>query len=110
MKWTLILGILPLLIGCANVNPGPPPVDTARMSLVLADLHVTQALSGEVPVLVRDSMEAVFYDAVLADHGLTRQEFDSIMWILRQEPVWIDSVYSKAGEIVSRKMLEPIKE
>ncbi|THH35570.1 hypothetical protein [Neolewinella litorea] len=95
-----------LLLGCAEMNPGPPPVDTARFGRVIGDLQLAEALVAEVPVLVRDSMQAVYYDSVLADHGFTRREFDSIMWIIRQEPAWIDSVYTRAGEIVSREMIE----
>lgn len=95
-----------VLAGCAQVDPGPPPVDTARIGQTLGDLQLAEALVAEVPVLVRDSMQTVYYDSVLADHGYTRQEFDSIMWIIRQEPAWIDSVYTRAGEIVSREMIE----
>ncbi|NJB84386.1 hypothetical protein GGR26_000131 [Lewinella marina] len=106
MSIRLATAMVVLLLGCAQVDPGPPPVDTARLGETLGDLQLAEAIIAEVPVLVRDSMQAVYYDSVLADHGYTRQEFDSIMWIVRQEPAWIDSVYTRAGEIVSREMIE----
>ncbi len=100
-----------LLIGllahrCAQVDPGPPPVDADKMVQVIADLNLAQSLTSEIPVLVRDSMEALYHDSVLADYGYTRPEFDSLMWIVRQEPVWIDSIFSRAGAIVARGMIE----
>ncbi len=101
-----VLILFILACGCANVNPGPPPVDTDKLSRVIADLNLAQSLAGEIPVLVRDSMEALYYDSVLADYGYTRTEFDSLMWIVRQEPVWIDSIYARAGVIVARGMVE----
>ena len=93
------------LAGCANVDPGPPPVDTARMARIIADLNLSEGLVAEVPVIVRDSMQAVYFDKVLGEHGLTREQFDSIMWVIRREPAWIDSVYTRAGEIVAREMV-----
>ena len=91
---------------CANVIPGPPPVDTAQLAQVLAELHLAESLVAEVPVVVRDSIQSVYYEAVLADYGYTRAEFDSIMWIIRSEPIWIDSLYTQAGVIVARDMVE----
>ena len=99
--------LLPLLcFGCANVDPGPLPVDAAKLGNVIADLQLAEAISSEVPVVLRDTMSGIYYDSVLAEHGYTRAEFDSIMWIIRQQPVWIDSIYTRAGEIVAREMIE----
>ena len=95
-----------LFAGCANVDPGPPPVDTAQLAQVIAELHLAESLVAEVPVVVRDSVQAVYYESVLADHGYTRAEFDSIMWIIRSQPIWIDSLYTQAGVIVARDMVE----
>lgn len=103
-RWlSALIFLLPL--GCANVNPGPPPVDVDRLATVVAELNLAQSVSSQAPVIVRDSIQAVYFDKVLADHDLTRPEFDSLMWIVREEPVWIDTIYSRAGEIVARRMV-----
>ena len=103
---TAILPTLIVLAGCADVDPGPPPVDTARMARIIAELNISEGLVAEVPVIVRDSMQAVHLEEVLGEHDMTREAFDSILWIIRREPAWIDSVYTRAGEIVAREMIE----
>jgi hypothetical protein len=101
------LAVLALLCcGCAESGPGPPPVDAPFLAQVVADLHLAQSLINEVPIAVRDSMQAAYYDSTLAEHGLTRAEFDSLMWIVRREPAWVDSVYTRAGAIVATEMVE----
>ena len=105
----MILRALPLVLilaGCADVDPGPPPVDLDRLSETLAELQLAESLAAEVPVILRDSMQSVYYDSVLAEHGYTRETFDSLMWIVRSEPVWIDSLYTRAGIIVAMEMIE----
>jgi hypothetical protein len=103
-RW-LTVPIFLFLLGCANVDPGPPPVDVDLLATVVAELNLAQSVSSQAPVIVRDSIQAVYFDEVLADHDLTRPEFDSLMWIVREEPVWVDTIYSRAGEIVARRMV-----
>ncbi|WP_420457956.1 DUF4296 domain-containing protein [Neolewinella sp.] len=102
---TLLL-LLGLAAGCASLDPGPPPVDAETLAELIADLQLGQSLVNEIPIVVRDSMQRVYYESILADHGYTRQSFDSVMWLVRQEPVWIDTVYARAGEIIAREMVE----
>ena len=98
--------LLALAVGCAGLDPGPPPVATEPLARLIADLHLAQSLVSEIPIVVRDSMQSVYYEAVLAEHGYDRRSFDSVMWLVRQEPAWIDTVYARAGEIVAREMVE----
>ena len=103
---TLFALLVALFAGCASLDPGPPPVDTDSLAATIADLQLAQSLVGEVPIVIRDSMQSVYYESVLADHGLTRPSFDSLMWLVRREPAWIDTVYARAGEIIAREMIE----
>ena len=103
----VLVGLLSLvLLRCASLDPGPPPVDPDLLAPILVDLHLAQALAGEVPLVVRDSIQAVYYDRVLADYDLSRESFDSMLWLVRQEPQWIDTIYARAGAIVATRMVE----
>lgn len=106
MKFLSLLALFCLAVGCAESGPGEPPVDTPLMGRVVADMHLAESVLGEVPILIRDSMRDVYYDNTLAEHDLSRAEFDSLMWIVRSEPAWIDSVYTLAGEHLSRDLAE----
>ena len=57
---------------------------------------------NEIPILVRDSMREVLYTNVLAEHDLDGGAFDSIMWQVRREPLWIDSLYTRVGDLLAR--------
>jgi hypothetical protein len=102
----LLLFSCGLLTACVSPGAGPPPVDMDRLAAVTADLQMAEAMSVEIPVMVRDSIREVYYDRVLADHDYNRASYDSITWILRQEPVWIDSLYEKVAVILIKKGLE----
>ncbi|MEM6769830.1 MAG: hypothetical protein AAF597_04510 [Bacteroidota bacterium] len=98
---------LPLLLhSCAKPGPGLPPPEAELLAPVVADLQLAEALSSEVPVLVRDSMRNVIYDLTLADHDLDRATFDSLLWIVRAEPEWVDSLYSRVGVILAAREAE----
>ena len=72
---------------------------------MVADLQLAEAITAEIPVLLRDSMREVYFDRTLAENGTTRAEFDSLLWIIRQEPAWIDSLYTQVGEELSRRQV-----
>ncbi len=99
------LFLLPLVFfiffACADPGPGLPPEEIDRLVPVITELQLAEALSSEIPSIVRDSMRDVLYDKVLADHGLDRPTFDSLLWKVRAEPVWVDSLYAKVGDKLS---------
>lgn len=95
-----------LLCTCGSAISPKPPLNMEQLAPVLADMQIAEALTNEIPVVVRDSMREVLYDRVLADHQTNRVEFDSLMWIVRQEPAWVDSLYTKVGEILAVKAAE----
>ncbi|OAV46170.1 DUF4296 domain-containing protein [Lewinella sp. 4G2] len=102
----LLLTLPPLLFlatACTTDTPGPIPVDADRLVPMLAEMHLAESLVTEVPVVLRDSMREVFYDGVLSEHGSTQEEFDSLMWIVRQEPAWVDSLYVRAGAYLAER-------
>jgi len=96
------LSLLFLLTRCASPSAGPPPVDLDELAPMMADLHVADALATEVPVLIRDSIKQVYFDQVLKDYSMNEATFDSLTWIVRQEPEWVDSLYTKIGVLLAK--------
>lgn len=109
MRILTVLILLAILSACVAPASPPPPPEATYLAPVVADLQIAEALTGEVPVLLRDSMRDVFYDRTLADHDLDRATFDSLLWIVRAEPEWIDSLYSQVGVILAKKDVSPEK-
>jgi hypothetical protein len=96
------LSLLLLLTQCASPNAGPSPIDLDDLAPMMADLHVADALATEVPVLIRDSIKQVYFDQVLKDYSMNEATFDSLTWIVRQEPEWVDSLYTKIGVLLAK--------
>lgn len=102
-RFPFVLLLLPLLlVGCTPDSIGPAPVDVERLALTLVDLQLAEALKSEIPAVLRDSMQTVYEDNVLADHEFTRASFDSTMWIIRKEPEWINEVFSRVNDEIAR--------
>lgn len=102
MKRFFALTLLFLMTGCASPDAGPPPVDLEILAPIIAELQLADALSTEVPVLVRDSIKKEYYSRVLGDHQMNQATFDSLTWIIRQEPTWIDSLYTRVGDLLAK--------
>jgi hypothetical protein len=98
----LYILIIASLTACTSPGAGDCPVDIDVLAPVMTDLHLAKALSPEVPIQFRDSMEEVYYDKIFEDHQIDRTSFDSMMWVVRQEPAWIDSLYTRVGESLAR--------
>jgi predicted metal-dependent HD superfamily phosphohydrolase len=102
----LPLFALYLLTSCASPDAGKCPVDLDELAPLIADLQLADALTTEVPVNVRDSMREVYFDNVLAQYGSDRRSFDSLTWIVRTEPAWVDELYTKVGVLLAKEEVE----
>ncbi|MFK8162916.1 MAG: hypothetical protein AB8H12_10685 [Lewinella sp.] len=102
MKRFFALSLFLLLTSCISPDVGPPPVDLDEFAPMMADLQVAEALATEVPVIIRDSIKQVYFTRVLADYGMNEATFDSLTWMIRKEPVWIDSLYTKVGVLLAK--------
>lgn len=105
-KSILTLLSIACLWSCASATPGPPPVDMEELAPLVAEMQLAEALTNEIPVLVRDSMREVLFENILADHNTNLAAFDSVMWEIRHEPIWMEELYVKVGDILAKKSTE----
>ena len=103
MKTYSLLFSLLFLAGCAEREFAPPPVDLDAFAPILADAMVAQSLTAEVPTVLRDSMRGVYLQRSLEVYGMDTTAFDSLMYLLRREPHWVDSAFSRAGVVLARR-------
>ncbi|MEM9836687.1 MAG: DUF4296 domain-containing protein [Bacteroidota bacterium] len=98
--------LLATLESCSPKTTGPPPVDVDLMVPVLADLQLAESINIEIAAALRDSMKRVYQDKILADYELTRPQFDSLMWIIRSEPEWVATIYSRVNDELATRDAE----
>ena len=72
----------------------------------MTEIHLAEALAFQAPAQVKDSMQELYFNKVLEDYQLSRESFDSMIWIVRQEPVWVDSLYSRIGVTLAKMETE----
>lgn len=98
-----LLLVLCLLTSCASPDAGECPVDLDKLAPLVSDLQLAEALTTEIPVPVRDSMRDVYFDNVLAQYNSDRRSFDSLTWIVRREPAWVNELYTKVGVLLAKE-------
>lgn len=87
-----------LFFACNPKTTGPAPVDVDRLAALLKDMHLANGLSIEIAVNIRDSMRQEMEMQIIEDHGYTLAEFDSLMWVVRSEPEWVEEVFRKVSD------------
>ncbi len=87
---------------CASPGPGDCPVDMEILVPLMTELHLAEGLAKKAPSQFQDSMQEVYFVKVLEDHQLEKEDFDSLIWIVRQEPVWLDTLYTRIGVALAR--------
>jgi len=92
-----------LFTTCASPDAGKCPVDLDKLAPIVSDLQLAEALATEIPVPVRDSMREVYFNNVLAEYDTDRHSFDSLTWIVRSEPAWINELYTKVGVLLAKE-------
>ncbi len=90
--------LLLFVLACNKKQPGPLPFDASQLVPLLVDLQLAESLLIEIPVPLRDSMQTVYEDRLLAEHGFLKADFDSLMWLVRSEPLWIVEVFTALSD------------
>lgn len=106
IKYGCWLACLGLLISCAEPDAGPTPAEVQELAPLLADLHLLEAMINELPVGLRDSIRQDWYRQTLDDHQMSFATFDSLSWLMRSEPEWIEHTYRDVQEELARRAAE----
>ncbi|MEL6276139.1 MAG: DUF4296 domain-containing protein, partial [Bacteroidota bacterium] len=101
------LAILVLIAtACSPQQIGLSPVDVNSLAPIVADLQLAEAIVGDIPTTVRDSMREVYYNRVMEQHHITSEQFDSLMWIIRKEPAWVAELYQLVNDELAKMEAE----
>ncbi len=95
-----IVGAVFLLIaaGCGGGEEELPLSDD-KLVMVLTDVHVAEAALQHLSGPIKDSMAEVYYEQVMTMHGIERDDFDTCIVRLRENPERLQYIY---GRVQSR--------
>ncbi len=83
-----------LLSGGCKVDKGTPVIEKEKMSDILADIHLAQALLDQ-EALPEGAKKEYYYCNILERHGVTEELFDSaIAWYATNMDIF-EQVYAK---------------
>lgn len=71
------------------------PINNDKMVKILADVHLAEALADERPQLNRDSLLQAYYAQIMAQHQVTRADYDSSMMVLTKKPFLMRKLYDE---------------
>ena len=106
LKYSCWLACLGLVVACAEPDAGPTPAEVQNLAPVLAELHLLEGLINELPISLRDSMRAEWYVQVLDKYQMTLGELDSLTWMMRSEPEWLEATYLDVQEELAKRAAE----
>ncbi|PHN08552.1 DUF4296 domain-containing protein [Flavilitoribacter nigricans] len=94
---SLLLAGLILLISCGKEEV-PIPLTEEKLVEVLIDMHMAESMIEKLPVADRDTVGNVYYRMIYREHGVTQQDFDESMNVLREDPERLDAIYVQIME------------
>ena len=106
LKYSCWLACLGLVVACAEPDAGPAPAEVQNLAPVLAELHLLEGLINELPMGLRDSMRTDWYVQVLDKYQMTLAELDSLTWMMRSEPEWLEATYLDVQEELAKRAAE----
>lgn len=101
------LRILPLLTLCWLTACRPSYVlSPSEMEVLLYDLHRADAILAENGYMYgRDEEQQAYYFVVLANHGITQEQFDSTLVWYTHHPERFDKIYPRVVERLDHDLL-----
>ena len=102
-----------LLASVVSCGPKPTPItmDEDKLVEVLIDVHVAEAAVQMLRGATKDSVINAYYDQIFETHGLSREDFETTMEILRTDPKRMEALYSKImNEMERQEVTEEEKE
>ena len=102
-----------LLASVVSCGPKPTPItmDEDKLVEVLIDVHVAEAAVQMLRGATKDSVINAYYDQIFEIHGLSREDFETTMEILRTDPKRMEGLYSKImNEMERQEVTEEEKE
>lgn len=82
------------------------PLGEDELVNVLIDVHIAEAAVQTLRGATKDSMINLYYDQICEIHGVNREEFETSMEILRNDPKRLEELYAEVMSEMERQEVE----
>ena len=76
----------------------PVPLSEDKVIDVLIDIHMAESMLDKLPVADQDTVGHVYYRMIFREHGVSQDDFDRSMAVLREDPVRLNAIYEQILE------------
>ncbi|MCB0632566.1 MAG: DUF4296 domain-containing protein [Saprospiraceae bacterium] len=90
-----IFSLAIVFAGCAREEVEPIPLATDKLIDVLIDVHVAEAMMDKLTAADQDTVGKVYYRMIFREHGISKEDFDKSMDILREDPERLNAIYEQ---------------
>jgi hypothetical protein len=89
--------------GCSREASLPIPEE--QLIPVLIDVHAGETAASHLAGDEKDSVMAVYYQQIMEIHEVEREEFDTCVAIIKNNPELAKKIYEKINEELKKKQL-----
>ncbi len=93
------------IMGCGE-KPQAISISEEEMVPILRDVHIAEAALQALSSNSRDSMAEVYYLQIFKIHGVTWDDFEQTMGVLREDPIRLERIYEKVMEELAKEDVE----
>ena len=93
-------------LAACQTPPTPLPIAETKLIEIIADVHLAEAGFRELPYQLKDSLAPIYYERIMASHQVSMADFDSSMFIIREDPDRLQAIYTKVMEQLSTREAE----
>lgn len=104
-RWACIVIPLVFFMKCAETKVSMPlPKD--KLIDVLIDIHFSEAVLESTGGATKDSAAKRYYEQIYTIHGVTKEEVDTCLSLMKIHPLLMQDIYAEAMERVEKLKLE----
>lgn len=107
MRIAAIFLLLILGFGACDKEKKQLPISQEKMIDILVDVHVAEAAMQELSSILRDSIGEIYYEQIFEMHGVTKDEFNKALYLIKQDPEQMERVYKDVLAEIDKKMEMP---
>lgn len=98
-KWGwVVLGVAVILQLTQCKKKREVPIPKEVLVKVLADVHIAEAAMYLFSDRIKDSIGLVYHNQIFQIHGITQEDFDQSIEILREDPLLTSIIYTGVYE------------